>query len=397
MNFVFISPHFPSHFWRFCAALKRNGVKVLGVADAPDDRLLPELRDQLEDYYRVHSLEDGEAVLRALGYFTWRHGRMDWIESNNEHWLAQDAWLRTMFNVQTGPQLADMEKYKRKSAMKKVYQQAGIPSAAFIFADTLENARRFISQVGFPIVAKPDVGVGANDTFRISDEQQLREFFDRLPLTPYLLEQYVDGEICSYDALIGWEGQPLYETGNLTLVSVMDVVNQKTESVYMIVPELEKDLEALGRKSVAAFQVRSRLIHFEYFRLKSDQHGLGKKGDLVGLEVNLRPSGGFTPDMINFAGSVDIHQLFADMVCYNRVHLDPDRRRYYCVFAGRQDVHAYQYTHLELLQRWRHRIVLEDRMPEALTGAMGNQIYLAQCINRQEADAFIKDATRRLA
>lgn len=395
MNFVFISPHFPTHFWRFCAALKRNGVNVLGIADAPDEDLLPELREQLTEYYRVGSLEDGEAVLRALGYFTWRHGRIDWIESNNEHWLAQDAWLRTMFHVQTGPQLSQMEKYKCKSAMKKVYEQAGIPSAAFRFADTLENALAFVRKVGYPIVAKPDVGVGANDTYRISNEEHLRAFFKRLPLEPYLLEQYVDGEICSYDALYGWEGQPLYETGNLTLVSLIDVVNRKHESVYMIVPELAEDLKALGRKCAQAFEVKRRLIHFEFFRLRRDQEGLGKKGDLVGLEVNLRPSGGFTPDMINYAGSVDIHQLWADMVCFDRVHINPQRQTYFCVFAGRQDVHAYQLSHLELLHRWRHRIVLEDRMPEALTGAMGNQVYIAQCISRQEADAFINDATRR--
>lgn len=396
MNFVFISPHFPSHFWRFCAALNQRGVRVLGVADTAYENLLPELQRNLTDYYRVNSLEDGEAVLRAIGYFISRHGRIDWIESNNEYWLAQDAWLRTMFNVPTGPKIQDMDMYKLKSEMKKVYGKAGIKTAPCLIADTLEEAVRFAAKVGYPLIAKPNTGVGAKDTFRIRDENELRAFFDKLPLMPYLLEKYVDGEICSYDALIGSKGQPLYETGNITAVSIMDVVNEKTESVYMIVPKLADDLLALGRKAVKAFKVKSRLIHFEFFRLRRDQEGLGKKGDLLGLEVNLRPSGGFTPDMINYAGSVDIHALYADMVCQDQVFLDPNRKTYFCVFVGRRDMRAYAYSYHELMRDWGHRVVFHDRMPEALEGAMGNEIYLAQCVSREEADAFIKYACMRL-
>lgn len=397
MNFVFISPHFPSHYWRFCAALRQNGVTVLGVADAPYEELLPELQNSLTEYYRVPSLEDGEAVLRALGWFTHRYGKIDWIESNNEYWLEQDAWLRTMFHVTTGPMLEQIPAYKHKSLMKAVYAGAGIQSASWQLAETLEKALLFAESVGYPLIAKPDVGVGANDTYRIRDEGELASFFSRLPLRPYLLEQFVDGEICSYDAVVGPAGEPLYETGNITLVSVMDVVNEKTESVYMIVPELAQDVKELGRRTVKAFGVINRLTHFEFFRLRQDQKGLGHKGDLLGLEVNMRPSGGFTPDMINYAGSVDIHRLWADMVCRGRVDLDPLRRTYYCVFVGRQDLHAYAHPHFELMKEWGHRIVFHDRMPEALTGAMGNQIYLAQCLNRQEADAFIADACRREA
>jgi biotin carboxylase len=288
-----------------------------------------------------------------------------------------------------------MDSYKRKSRMKAVYHQAGIKTAPIQEAETLEEALSFAEEVGYPLIAKPDVGVGANDTFRISDEAALRAFFARLPLRPYVLEQYVNGEICSYDALLDAAGQPLYETGNLTLVSVMDVVNEKTESVYMIVPELADDLRDAGRRAVEAFGVRSRLVHFEFFRLKDSQEGLGREGGLLGLEVNMRPSGGFTPDMINYAGSVDIHRLWADMVCHDRVWLDENRRKFFCVFVGRQDVRAYAYSHEDIISEWGHRVMLQDRMPEALSGAMGNQVYLAQCISRAEADDFIQYACRR--
>ena len=397
MNFVFVSPHFPSHYWRFCAALKENGITVLGIADTPYEQLVPGLRDSLSDYYQVHSLEDGNAILRALGWFIHHHGAIDWIESNNEHWLAQDAWLRTMFNVRTGPQISVMEGYKRKSAMKAIYHKAGIKTSPYIMAENLDDTLAFAHKYGYPLVAKPDVGVGANDTYRLRDEGELRAFFSKLPLTSYIIEQYVYGEICSYDALIGQHGQPLYETGNITKVSVMDIVNEKLESIYMIVPEVADDIRDAGRRTVAAFGVKGRLIHFEYFRLTRDQEGLGKTGDIVGLEVNMRPSGGFTPDMINYAGSVDIFRLWADMVLHDRVFLQKDRRTFYCVFVGRQDVRAYVHDHEEVLHDWSHRIMYTDRMPEALSGAMGNTIYLAKCTNKDEVAAFVDYTCKRLA
>ena len=118
LNFVFISPHFPSNYYLFCRALKNNGVNVLGIADTHYDNLSPELKEALSDYYQVPSLEDGDAVLRAVAWFTHKWGKIDWLESNNEYWLIQDAWLRTMFHIDTGPMLNDMEKFKRKSQMK---------------------------------------------------------------------------------------------------------------------------------------------------------------------------------------------------------------------------------------------------------------------------------------
>ena len=388
-NFVFISPHFPEHYWRFCRALKDAGVRVLGIADTPWEHLLPQLRDALDDYYQVPSLEDGEAVLRAVGWFTHRWGKIDWLESNNEYWLVQDAWLRTMFHITTGPQAGQMDLYKRKSAMKSGYQRAGVPAASWRVATTLADAEAFADEVGYPLVAKPDSGVGASDTYRLRNRAELAAFFTKLPIQPYILEQYVFGTICSYDALVNSRGEPLYETGNITPFSLIDVVNEELDSVYMIVPELPDDLKDAGRRTVKAFGAKSRLVHFEFFRLDRDQTGLGKKGDIVALEVNMRPSGGFTPDMINYSGSVDIHRLWADMVAHDAIRLDARRKTYYCVFVGRRDGKPYKHTHQAVIEAYGHRLVMQERLPQVLSNTMGNAMYLARCINREEADAFI--------
>ena len=40
------------------------------------------------------------------------------------------------------------------------------------------------------------------------------------------MEEYVPGEICSYDAIVNSKGSPLFETGNITPISIMDCVNE---------------------------------------------------------------------------------------------------------------------------------------------------------------------------
>ena len=101
-NFIFISPNFPTNYWQFCRELKNNGMNVLGIGDQPYDELKPELKDSLNEYYKVGSLENYDEVYRAVAFFAFKYGRIDWLESNNEYWLERDAALRTDFHITSG-------------------------------------------------------------------------------------------------------------------------------------------------------------------------------------------------------------------------------------------------------------------------------------------------------
>lgn len=169
MNFIFISPHFPHTYWEFCNRLKQNGVNVLGIADAPYDSLTQELKDSLTEYYKVDNLENYDEVYRAVAFFAFKYGKIDWIESNNEYWLEQDARLRTDFNVNSGIKSDGISAIKEKSEMKKYYAKGGIPTARQIKAAKGERkVLSFADEVGYPLIAKPDVGVGAGGTHKIT-------------------------------------------------------------------------------------------------------------------------------------------------------------------------------------------------------------------------------------
>ena len=297
MNFVYISPNFPENHWHFCDRLRKNGVTVLGIGDCPYDGLRRELKESLNEYYKVSSLENYDEVYRAVAFFIHKHGRIDYLESNNEYWLERDAALRQDFHITSGFQPQDMPPVKCKSLMKDRYRLAGIPVALYHMVDDRADCLAFIRQVGYPVVAKPDNGVGANDTFRIGNEAELDLFFARRPNNvQYIMEEYIDGDVVSYDAIVNSQGEPIFETGNITLGSIMDIVNEAKSCPFMIRNPLPDALRDMGRAAVKAFGVKKRFIHFEFFHLARDQR-IGKQGDFVALEVNMRPAGGYTPDM----------------------------------------------------------------------------------------------------
>ncbi|MCI6256890.1 MAG: carbamoylphosphate synthase large subunit [Clostridiales bacterium] len=391
-NVVFISPNFPTNYWQFCRELRNNGMNVLGIGDQPYDELGGGLKDSLTEYYKVGSLEDYDQVYRAVAFFIFKYGRIDWLESNNEYWLEQDARLRTDFHITSGFQTSDMPRIKYKSKMKEYYARVGIPTARYHLVEGLEDCRAFIAEVGYPVVVKPDNGVGAAHTYKLSCDQDLVHFLEEMPRdVPYIMEEFVHAEVNSYDAIIDADGEPMFETGNVTPMSIMDIVNDNDNSIYYIVKDLPEDTRAAGRAAVKSFGVKSRFVHFEFFRLTRDQEGLGKKGQVIGLEVNMRPCGGFTPDMINFAHSTNVYKIWADMIAFGRSDM-PVGEHSFCAFAGRRDGKDFVLDHRALMEKYGPRMRMVDRIPDALSGAMGNQMYVATFPTREEMDAFYRDA-----
>ena len=387
-NFVFISPNFPTNYWMFCRELKKNGLNVLGIGDQPYDQLSQDLRDSLNEYYKVSNLENSEEVYRAVAFFIFKYGRIDWLESNNEYWLERDAKLRTDFNITSGFQTSDIPRIKYKSKMKEFYIKAGLSVARYHMVDTIENCRQFIATVGYPVVAKPDNGVGSSHTFKIENDWQLEEFFQqKWPETSYIMEEFVHGEVNSYDAIIDSNGEPMFETGNVTPGSIMDIVNTQGNSIYYILKDLPEDTRAAGRATVKSFGVKSRFVHFEFFRLLQDQEGLGKKGDIMALEVNMRPCGGFTPDMINFAHSTDVYKIWADMIAFDRSTM-PVGEHAFCAFAGLRDGKNFVMSHDDIMNKYGQQMKMVERIPDVLSGAMGNQMYVATFPTREAMDEF---------
>ena len=389
MNFVFRSPYFPRVYWQFCDRLKRNGVNVLCIGDAPYDSLSGELKNAMTEYYHVDSMEDYDAVYRAVAFFAHKYGKIDWIESNNEYWLNQDARLREDFNIKTGVMPEVLEQWQHKSGMKPFYEKAGIPTARCHKVTDKAEALRFIIDIGgYPVFCKPDKGVGAAETFKIENDEDFEAFFRDKPDVPYLMEEFITGNIYSYDAICDSNGDALFESACWFPPSIADIVGGQ-DMCYYVLPDMPEQLREYGRKALKAFGVKNRFVHFEFFRLSKGRPGLGEVGEFVGLETNMRPAGAYTPDMMNFAHSTDVYEIFAEMVTQDKRLLEKNEDDHYCVYASQKDGREYAHGEDEIRARYGTRIVQAERMPDILAGAMGNMMYTAHAYSEDEVNEFI--------
>ncbi len=395
MNFIFLSPNFPKTYFNFTKCLRNNGVITLGIGDEAYDRFSQECRDSLVEYYKVSTLENYDEVYRAVAYFAFKYGKIDWLESNNEYWLLRDAQLREDFNINTGLKNDRIDGIKFKSKMKKYYKMANVPTARYHMVSTLEKAKEFIEEVGYPVVVKPDNGVGAYATYKLKCEKDLIDFFDDLPHVDYIMEEYINGTIVSYDGICDSNKDIIFETSHYFPDPVMDLVNEQIDTWYYSKRVIPEDLKDAGRRVIKAFDSNSRFFHCEFFRLNEDKEGLGKKNDLLGLEVNMRPPGGYTPDMMNYANDINVYQIWANMVCYDQGYFDPNQRPYVCVYAAKRYAHTYAYSNEEIMEKYKDHIVMFEVMPEVLANAMGNEAFIARFKTEKEAISFAQNVLKK--
>jgi hypothetical protein len=368
MNVVFLSPHFPPSYYLFCVHLKRFGANVLGIAEEPYENLRPAVRDSLTEYYRVERLEDYDQALRAVGYFTHRYGRIDRIASHNEHWLPLEAYLRDSFNV-FGKKIAATEIVKRKSLMKRKFLQAGINVAPGKVVRTLDEAQAFILEVGYPVIAKPDKGVGAMGTYKLADTDSLATFFREKPDVDYFMEAYIDGDIETFDGLCDREGNIVFCMSLVYSRNIMETVAEDDHIYYYTQRDLREDLVEIGIASVRAFELRESFFHFEFFRTRD--------GRLLALELNARPPGWPTTDMFNYANDADAYREWASIIVRNRPEQEWSRK-YHCIFIGRKARIAYRHAHDAIVQHYGSYLVDTIHIPGVFARAMGDQAYIAR-------------------
>lgn len=369
MNFVFLSPHFPPNYYQFCVHLHQLGVNVLGLSDESYDVIRPELKSALTEFYRVNDMHKYDDLLRALGFFTHRYGKIDRIDSQNEYWLETEAQLRTDFNI-PGLKNSDMPRIKRKSVMKQTFNQAGVQFARGRVVHSLAEARRLIKDIDYPVVAKPDIGVGASKTYKIHNPQELERFFAEKPPIDYIMEEFVTGTISSFDGLTDQDGNLVFYTAHQYSQGIMETVNNDELVYYYSLREIPPDLESAGRAVLRAFDVRERFFHFEFFRRTSDNQ-------IVALEVNMRPPGGMTTDMFNYANDINIYLEWANIIVFNKFTAEYSRK-YHAGYIGRKFNRSYANSHEQVLSAYGDHIMHHEHVSGVFSAALGDYGYLVR-------------------
>ena len=388
-NFILISPHFPQTYYRFAEALKQNGFRVLGIGDSSYDELCPELKANLDEWYACYNMDNFDNECRAVAYYRDKYGEIEYLESNNEYWLEKDAKLREIFNIKNGARPNQLLYWQHKSMMKELYKKAGAKVADFILVSSKEEMLKFIDKVGYPVFVKPDIGVGAADDYKLKNNDDVDMFFERkVPGITYICEQYVTGDIVSFDGICDDDSNVVFCASNVFPPSVADVVKNGGDLFYYTMKIIPKDLEEIGRKVIKAFNVKKKYFHLEFFRLTKDVTNVGKVGDIVALETNMRPAGGFTPDLVNFSQSVSTYRIYGDIIAFNENKQKMDFPEYYAACASRRDWANYVHNDNEIISKYENHLCNVGRYPDALSSAMGNRFFMAKFDTLEEVKEF---------
>ena len=87
---------------------------------------------------------------------------------------------------------------------------------------------------------------------------------------------------------------------------------------------------------------------------------------------------------------ITLNEIWAEMVAYNERRLPDIGGDKMCAFASRRDGYTYLHSHDEILEKYGSTMKMCERMPDVLSGAMGNQMYTALFDTLEEVNEFIE-------
>ncbi len=378
MNFVFISPNFPAIYSHFIKSLNDRGAKIFGIGDTPKENINQELKDNLVEYCFVSNLGNIDWVKNTLDYLENKYGSLDYIESNNEYWLMNDAIYREYKHVPNGFYPIDMDKIKFKSKMKQYFNNAGVKTARYCMAIDYETVKKFAQEVGYPLFSKPDNGVGASSSHRINNEEELKRFFESKKDDPYIIEEFIDGTIVTFDGIADDNSESILMFNEVFPVPVADVVNEDIDDYYYASLDMDESFREIGKKVIKSFGVKKRCFHIEFFKMNVDKPGFAKKNEIIGLEVNMRSPGGDTPDLLSIAMNGSYYDAYADTIVFNKLNSPINNTHEVAISVSKKNRFSYIHNHEEIENHYKENIIRHGLYPKSIADAMGDEFYFAK-------------------
>ena len=380
MRILYLSPGFPPNSHLFCSAAHARGASVLAVGDMPEHELPAEAHAAFELYVFEPRMGEYEILLGIVKSLVASHGQIDFVESNGEHWLEVEGRLRDDLGIE-GLSAQDVKRLRSKLAMAEVFEEAGVPFPPGIRCVSPEAIRDFAATHGLPLVFKPDSGSGAMSTFRVSTDAELDAAL-RQPLDGHVVQPFIEGAIVTFDGLVDKAGRVVFCTSHRYDVGIMELRTGVLDGFYYSLRDIPPALEQVGRRALAAFGLRQRFFHLEFFERPD--------GAYVALEMNVRPPGGFTTDMMNLACDFDVYQLWAAVMLGDSLADFSYERKFHTAHAGRRHERRYAHTPELLLSQLGDTVALVEPIPAAFASTMGDTMYL---LRHRELGALL-DAIR---
>ena len=377
MDLLYISPDFPPNYAHFIEQLNSQGVRVWGLGEA-DFYFMPESLQSALIWYARADLNNVDAVQYALdellrqkkvsGYA----GNFDLVESHNEQWLRLEAVINEIYGID-GIKKQDLPRLKKKSIMKQLFNDLGLPIARGERIADIKQAIKLANKLGYPLILKPDEGVGAGGIYRVDNENQLRSHLSQIK-EDYLIEEFIEGDMVTYDGLTDYGGNVVFENSLIYGDGILECVLGK-DTFFYVSRHIPAELSAIGRKLLPQFDIRRKFFHFEFFKTG---------GVYIPVEINCRPPGGAILDMMNYSVDDDLYRAYAAMIAGGQVTVEA-QKKYFCCYIGRKEKH-YTHSHDEIISAFGHCLVEHDLNPPVFRQVMGTERYIFR--SPSEAEIF---------
>lgn len=385
MEFLYLSPEFPPNYANFVIQLDQMGVNVWAIGEADFFSMPRRLQSAIKWYVRAdlgsHHMMDQvvDELIRskqAMG----KPAHFDIVESHNEMWLPLEAFINQKLDIE-GIRPSHLAQLKKKSVMKQHFQACGLKVARGGLVHGPDHALHLADEIGYPLILKPDEGVGAGGIHKVESEAVLKRLLAEVK-GDYVLEEFIDGRIVSYDGLVDYEGQVIFENSLVYGDGVLEYLLGK-DTFFYVNRRIPWQLAEIGRRLVKHFNIRRKFFHFEFFDID---------GDYLPIEINCRPPGGAILDMMNYSVDDDLYAAYARMIIGEEVKIAAEKK-YFCAFIGRRN-RAYSLGHDDILSRYGECLVEYGDNPPIFRQAMSDCRYIVRSPSEADLLKMAQDIQR---
>ena len=393
---AFVAPYLLGATQRFVSvAAELPDVRLGLITSEPVERIPPDLRARLAGHWRVEDALDPRQLAWAVNGLQGQIGRVDRLVGALEQLQVPLAQVREALGIE-GMDVRTALNVRDKAQMKETMRAAGIPCARHALVRSAAQAMAFADQVGFPLVAKPPAGAGAQSTYRLDDGDMLRGWLSAVPLSegdPALLEEFLTGEEHTFDSvtmggstvwssIADYRPPPLEVLRNpwiqWTVLLPRDITGPRYEGIHRWGPAA---LKALG--------VTDALTHMEWFARPD--------GSVAISEVAARPPGAQLTSMHGYAHDFDLFRAWTELVILGRFDV-PERRfaagTAYLRGMGHGRVRALR--GIDAVQQQIGHLVVEARLPQPGQPAATDYLGEGYAMVRHPDTAVVEDALHRI-
>jgi hypothetical protein len=335
---VFIAPRFLENTNRYVQAFAQiDSIALSLVSMDPESAIPPELRPRVAGHRQVRDCLDGAQLTEAVRALGAAMGPVDRLAGVLEQLQLPMAEVRDALGID-GLTTEVARNFRDKDRMKEVLRAHGVPVAKSALARSRADIDAFVAQVGFPIIVKPQAGLGSRATHRVESATDLAALAPPTDAAPLQVEEFVRAREHTCET-VTIRGVPVWRSGTRYFPSPLEVLETSWVQYCVLLPRDDDDptwtnfhptnaaalAALLGDAATTA--AGTALTHMEWF-LRDDGTGMVN-------EVGARPPGVHIMPLMGLAHDVDMFAAWARLMALDE--FTPAPRRFAagsCFFRG---------------------------------------------------------------